>query len=100
MESPESGSFFKNLQGALFFGVPSHGMHVEVLEGMIRGQPNEFLVKSIMYESETLQDLSRKFKSESARLDSVMKMPKIIYFYEMEPSFSPKKVPRPLSLIS
>lgn len=62
-------------------------MHVEVLEGMIRGQPNEFLVKSIMYESPTLQDLSRRFK-----LEFEGKKPKIIYFYEMEPSFSPEKV--------
>jgi hypothetical protein len=66
-------------------------MHVEVLEGMIRGQPNEFLVKSIMYESPTLQDLSRRFKSEFEG-----KKPKIIYFYEMEPSFSPEKVLTPL----
>ncbi|OOQ85830.1 hypothetical protein PEBR_24007 [Penicillium brasilianum] len=85
-KNPEPGTFISNLQGALFFGVPSHGMHVEVLEGMIRGQPNEFLVKSIMYESPTLQDLSRRFKSEFEG-----KKPKIIYFYEMEPSFSPEK---------
>lgn len=66
-------------------------MNVEVLEAMIRGQPNEFLVKSITYQSPTLRELSRKFKSKFA-----VGKPKIIYFYEMEPSFTPKQVFGPL----
>lgn len=81
------GSFIDNLHGALFFGVPSHGMNIKVLEAMIKGQPNESLVKSISYQSQTLQELSRKFKSNFAN-----RKPKIIYFYEMEPSFWPMKV--------
>jgi hypothetical protein len=80
------GSFIDNLHGALFFGVPSHGMNIKVLEAMIKGQPNESLVKSISYQSQTLQELSRKFKSNFAN-----RKPKVIYFYEMEPSFSPER---------
>ncbi|KAJ5820318.1 hypothetical protein N7474_005909 [Penicillium riverlandense] len=84
---PELGSFLDNLHGALFFGVPSHGMNIKALEAMIKGQPNESLVNSISYQSQTLQKLSRKFKSKFAN-----RKPKIIYFYEMEPSFSPVKL--------
>lgn len=62
-------------------------MNIKVLEAMIKGQPNESLVKSISYQSQTLQELSRKFKSNFAN-----RKPNVIYFYEMEPSFSPMKV--------
>lgn len=62
-------------------------MNVEVLEAMIKGQPNEFLVRSISYQSPTLRELSRRFKAKFSN-----KNPKIIYFYEMERSFAPKQV--------
>ncbi|KAJ5480917.1 hypothetical protein N7539_006811 [Penicillium diatomitis] len=43
--NPDKGTFISNLKGALFFGVPSHGMNIQVLEAMIRGQPNELLAE-------------------------------------------------------
>ncbi|KAJ5675776.1 hypothetical protein N7462_008673 [Penicillium macrosclerotiorum] len=90
LKAPEPESFINNVQGALFFGVPNHGMNVEVLEAMIRGQPNEALLNSIGYQSTTLQKLSRDFKSEYRKRN--LRKPTIIYLYEMEPSFSPLKL--------
>ncbi|KAJ5908474.1 hypothetical protein N7495_001156 [Penicillium taxi] len=84
-DNPEPGTIIHNLYGALFFGVPSHGMETTALEAMIRGQPNESLVRSISPESETLTDLSQKFKLRFAS-----GKPKIVYFYELEESCCPK----------
>ncbi|KAF7718620.1 Uncharacterized protein PECH_006351 [Penicillium ucsense] len=84
--NPDKETFLSNLKGALFFGVPSHGMNIQVLEAMIRGQPNELLVRSIANDSPTLQELSRRFKATFPP-----GKPKIIYFYELELSGSPRK---------
>lgn len=61
-------------------------MKTRVLEAMVRGQPNEPLVQSIQYESQTLRQLSTDFKVANFKYGK----PKIAYFYEMEPSFAPQ----------
>jgi len=87
-EHSESGNFFNTLHGALFFGIPSQGMEIDALRAMIGGQPNEFLLESLRYGSQTLQDLSGDFKKYFPQF------PRIVYFYELEASFSPIKVGR------
>jgi hypothetical protein len=87
-KQPEQGSFFSTLHGALFFGVPSRGMEIDELRAMIRGQPNELLLESLRYGSQTLRDLSGDFRRDFPQF------PRIVSFYELEESFSPTKVGR------
>ncbi|KAJ9209322.1 hypothetical protein DTO166G4_9085 [Paecilomyces variotii] len=84
-EHPVRGSFIDTLHGALFFGVPSHGMQINGLRAIIRGRPNRTLIESLSYQSDTLLRLSQRFNAQFG--DS---RPRIIYFYETERSFTPK----------
>ena len=44
-----------------FFGVPSHGMHIEHLLAMVKEQPNQGLVESLSTESRYLPEVDIQF---------------------------------------
>lgn len=77
----------KAVRGVLFFGVPSQGMDISSLLGMVKGQVNEQFLQSLRHDSNALrnqnQEFCRKFPYETCR---------IISFYETELSPTVKKV--------
>lgn len=85
-DNEEHHPFLESIHGSLFFGVPSQGMDIEALIPMVRGQPNEELLKSLQPESKILRDLSIAFKS------AFDKRPHIAYFYELHTSPTARKV--------
>ncbi|KAI9692467.1 MAG: hypothetical protein M1822_006698 [Bathelium mastoideum] len=52
----------KTVFGALFFGVPNHGMDITSLRTMVRGQPNEHLVTQLGPDSDILDRLATDFE--------------------------------------
>ncbi|KAF2236478.1 hypothetical protein EV356DRAFT_73100 [Viridothelium virens] len=46
-DDPHDQRMLKTVFGALFFGVPNHGMDITSLRTMVRGQPNENLVTQL-----------------------------------------------------
>jgi hypothetical protein len=74
-------------RGILFFGVPSQGMDISSLLGMVKGQVNEQFLQTLRHDSSTLRNQNRelcaKFPYETC---------KIISFYETELSPTAKKV--------
>jgi hypothetical protein len=75
------------VRGILFFGVPSQGMDISSLLGMVKGKVNEHFLQGLRHDSDTLRNQHRefckKFPHESC---------KIISFYETEYSPTAKKV--------
>lgn len=75
------------VRGILFFGVPSQGMDISSLLGMVKGRVNEHFLQGLRHDSDTLRNQHRefckKFPYESC---------KIMSFYETEYSPTSKKV--------
>jgi hypothetical protein len=78
-DNPKNHAFLNSIHGALFFGVPSQGMAIESLIPMVRGQPNEELLKSLGPGSEMLRRQSIAFRK-------AFDQRKIAYFYERKKS--------------
>lgn len=74
-------------RGILFFGVPSQGMDISSLLGIVKGQVNEQFLQTLRQDSNALRNQNRefcdKFPYETCR---------IISFYETELSPTAKKV--------
>lgn len=75
------------IRGILFFGVPSQGMEIRSLMGMVQGKVNEHLLQGLRENSDMLRlqhrDFCKKFPYGSC---------KIMSFYETEYSPTVKKV--------
>jgi hypothetical protein len=82
-------SFLSCIHGALFFGVPCHGMQTSAIEAMVKSQPNSSLLDSLKAESPTLQKLGRNFDREFGSGD---KPKDIFYFFETKESPSARQV--------
>lgn len=52
---------FCNMVGGVLFGVPSRGMETQALMAMVRGQPNEGLVRDLTKGLGYLQSLNEQF---------------------------------------
>jgi hypothetical protein len=87
--NPEYSSFLSCVHGALFFGVPCHGMQTSAIEAMVKSQPNSSLLDSLKTESPTLQKLGRNFDREFGSGD---KPKDIFYFHETKHSPSARQV--------
>lgn len=79
----------KTVFGALFFGVPNHGMDITALGTMVRGQPNEQLVTQLGPDSDVLDRLATDFERVFNFSDS-----RILCFCET--ALSPTAVEDPL----
>lgn len=54
-------AIFQSLVGGVLFGVPSRGMETRALLAMVRGQPNEDLVRGLTRGSDYLKSLDEQF---------------------------------------
>src|ERR1700733_13088846 len=75
------------VRGILFFGVPSQGMDISSLLGMVKGKVNEHFLQGIRHDSDTLRNQHREFCKKFP-----YKSCKIMSFYETEHSPTAKKV--------
>lgn len=77
----------RSIRGILFFGVPSQGMNIESLLGIVKGKVNENFLQGLRPDSDILRtqhrDFCKQFPYESC---------KIISFYETEYSPTANKV--------
>jgi hypothetical protein len=74
--SSEDQDIFRSCYGLVFFGVPNGGLEITSLMTMVRGQPNENLVRDLRLESPFLSFLHQIFR-DKFHADSP-----IISFYE------------------
>jgi len=70
---------FNSTYGALFFGVPNQGLRVEQWLPMVKGQPNEDLVRMLGHDHVYLRKLHQNFRAAFDFADSV-----IVSVYETE----------------
>ena len=77
----------RSIMGILFFGVPSQGMNIESLLGMVKGKVNEHFLQGLRPDSGVLRaqqlEFCTKFPYKSCRIMS---------FYETEYSPTAQKV--------
>jgi hypothetical protein len=70
---------FNSIYGLLFFGVPNQGIRIEHWLPMVKGQPNEDLVRTLGLQSTYLRRLHEDFRAAFHFSDS-----EIICIYETE----------------
>lgn len=70
---------FTSIYGVLFFGVPNQGIRIEHWLPMVKGQPNENLVRDLGPDSTYLRRLHEGFRTAFNFSDS-----KIVSIYETE----------------
>ena len=75
------------VRGILFFGVPSQGMDISSLLGMVKGKVNEHFLQGLRHDSDTLRNQHREFC-----IKFPYKSCKIMSFYETEYSPTAQKV--------
>ena len=75
------------IRGILFFGVPSQGMDISSLLGMVKGKVNEHFLQGLRHDSDPLRNQHREFCKKFP-----YKSCKIMSFYETEYSGTAKKV--------
>ncbi|KAL7958841.1 hypothetical protein V8C34DRAFT_323804 [Trichoderma compactum] len=68
-------------KGAIFFGVPSHGMHVSHFLAMVGNQPNQSLIRDLSNDSSYLANLDKQFDGIS-----VIQQMKLFWAYETKTS--------------
>lgn len=59
--SPEDQVVFRSCYADMFFGVPNMGLNISSLESMVKGQPNEDLVRNLSPSSSFLSLLHKMF---------------------------------------
>lgn len=70
---------FDSIYGVLFFGVPNQGIRIEHWLAMVKGQPNENLVRNLGPDSTYLRTLHEDFRAAFGFLDS-----EVVAIYETE----------------
>jgi len=70
---------FNSIFGLFFFGVPNQGINVDHWLPMVKGQPNEILVRSLGLDSTILRRLHEEFQAAFDLPDS-----QIVAIYETE----------------
>jgi hypothetical protein len=70
---------FNSIYGVLFFGVPNQGIRIEHWLPMVKGQPNENLVRDLGPDSTYLRRLHEAFRTAFNFSDS-----KTVFIYETE----------------
>jgi hypothetical protein len=76
-----SQALLNSIYGGVFLGVPNQGMDISSLVPMVRGQPNEDLLRSLGKESQILRNQCREFPKAFGYQDS-----EIVCFYETKMS--------------
>lgn len=77
--SPDDRKVFRSCYAVMFFGVPNRGLETSSLSSMVKGQPNEDLVRNLHPDSSFLNMLHERFLEKFIQEDS-----KIICIYETE----------------
>lgn len=75
-------AILSKIQGALFFGVPSQGMNMQDIFGMIGDQPNVELVKGLSNQSDFLPRLDEQF-------GNISYLQRIQFFWAFETKVTP-----------
>lgn len=75
--SPDDRKVFRLCYAVIFFGVPNRGLESSSLNSMVKGQPNEDLVRNLHPDSSFLSLLHQRFLDKFVLEDS-----KIICIYE------------------
>lgn len=75
--SPDDRRVFRLCYAVIFFGVPNRGLESSSLNSMVKGQPNEDLVRDLHPNSSFLSMLHQRFLDKFVLEDS-----KIICIYE------------------
>ncbi|KAL5349520.1 hypothetical protein ACLOAV_005815 [Pseudogymnoascus australis] len=75
--SPDDRKIFRLCYAVIFFGVPNRGLESSSLNSMVKGQPNEDLVRNLHPDSSFLSLLHQRFLDKFVLEDS-----KIICIYE------------------
>jgi len=70
---------FNSIYGVLFFSVPNQGIRIEHWLPMVKGQPNEYLVRNLGLHSTYLRRLHENFRAAFDLPDS-----EIVSIYETE----------------
>jgi hypothetical protein len=70
---------FHSIYGLLFFGVPNQGINIDHWLPMVKGQPNEDLVRNLGLNSTYLRKLHEDFRTAFDLQDS-----EIVSIYETE----------------
>ncbi|KAF8532917.1 hypothetical protein BDD12DRAFT_535075 [Trichophaea hybrida] len=80
------GALLTSVYGAIFFGVPNRGLKIDELVHMVKGQPNERLVRDLAPRSEFLEMLHETFCERFDFNDT-----EVISFYETEETKTVKR---------
>jgi hypothetical protein len=83
---PSKQQVFNSIYGALFFGVPNHGMKVNSLIPMVEKQINQSLLHSISDMSQQLRDQNRDFQVAFDFPDQERHESRLECFYELRTS--------------
>lgn len=75
--SPDDKKVFRSCYAVMFFGVPNRGLETSSLNTMVKGQPNEDLIRNLHPDSSFLSMLHQRFLERFILEDS-----KIICIYE------------------
>lgn len=70
---------FRSIYAVLFFGVPNQGIRIQHWLSMVRGQPNENLVRSLGSDTTFLRSLHEEFRMVFDFRDS-----QVVAVYETE----------------
>jgi hypothetical protein len=91
-DQQEYSSFFESVYGALFFGVPSHGIEPSALETILRDQANLLLPMN--------HGNNVNVQALTAQFNSIIKLQgwHMEYFYETEESPRLEKVSHTIAL--
>jgi hypothetical protein len=68
--SSDDQSVFRSCYAVMFFGVPNRGLDISKLTSMVKGQPNEYLVKNLDPSSMFLSHLHEMFYDKFTATDS------------------------------
>lgn len=83
----EKRSFFQSIYGAVFFGVPSHGLEIAALETLLEDQAKWPLASNLSEEATALAEQNIQFNSIIGNQALHME-----YFYETKGSPQRRKV--------
>jgi hypothetical protein len=68
--SPDDQGVFRSCYAVMFFGVPNRGLETSSLISMVKGQPNEYLVRNLDQSSQFLSLLHEMFYNKFTTKDS------------------------------
>lgn len=93
-DDPQNANLCKACYGLLFFGVPNLGLRNEQLESIVRGQPNQVLVRDLVVDNDS--EPSPFLKRISDQFSECCKgQYKVVSFFErrLSPTVQVRQIP-------